>query len=84
MYSLKMWCGKDLSKQEREVIIKETAKGKPQAEITAQIERYVKTIKRFLESPKTRHQRNDKGKLRKISERDIRRLNVTVRKNPVA
>ena len=76
--------GKDLSEEERNIIIKEIAKGKPQSEVAAQIGRHVKTIKRFLENPKFRKERNDKGKLRKISVRDVRRLKVTLRKNPGA
>ena len=77
--------GKDLSKKERNIIIKELAEGKPQSEIAAQIGRHVKTIKRFfLENPKFRKARNDKGKLRKISVRDVRRLKFTLRKNPGA
>ena len=74
--------GKDLSEQEKNLIIKSTAKKKPQAEIAAQIGRHVKTIKRFLENPKIRKERKDKGKLRKLSERDVRRLKATLKKNP--
>lgn len=76
--------GKDLSEQERNFIIKEIAKGKPQAEIASQIGRHLKTIKRFLADPKLRKERKDKGKLRKISARDVRHLKVTLRKNPGA
>ena len=54
--------GKDLSEEERN-IIKEIAKGKHQSEVAAQIGRHVKTIKRFLENPKFRKERNYKGKL---------------------
>ena len=70
--------GKDVSEQERNFIIKEIAKMKPKAEIAAQIERHVKTINRFLENPKIRKEHNDKGKLRKISARDVCCLKVTL------
>ena len=45
---LKMGRGKGLSEEERNIIIKEIAKGKPQSEVAAQIGRHVKTIKRFF------------------------------------
>ena len=57
---------------------------KPKAELAAQIKRHMKTINHFLENPKIRKEHNDKGKLRKISARDVCRLKFTLRKNPSA
>ena len=35
-----------------------------------------------MENPKIRKERKDKGKLRKLSEKDVRRLKATLKKNP--
>ena len=60
-------------------LLSKIAKAKPQPEVPAQIERHVKPIESFMKNPKF-----SKGKLQKISARDVRCLKVTFRKNPGA
>ncbi len=73
---------KDLSEEEKHTIIKETAKKTSCADIAKILGRHTKTIQRFLEDPSSRRVRADKGKLKSVNARDIRKIKREVFKKP--
>lgn len=74
--------GKDLTKEEKQTIIKETAKKTSCASIARILGRNVKTIQRFLRDPSNRKARSDKGDLKAVNTRDIRKIRREVFRKP--
>ena len=72
----------DLTDEEKQTIIKETANNKSCASIARILGRHVRTIQRFLRNPSTRKVRSDKGKLKAVKARDIRKIKREVFKKP--
>ena len=73
---------KDLTDEEKQIIIKETAKKTSCASIAMILGRHVRTIQRFLKNPSTRKARSDKGELKVVNTRDIRKIKREVFKKP--
>ena len=73
---------KDLTDEEKQTIIKETAKKTSCAAIARILGRHVRTIQRFLRNPSTRKVRSDKGELKAVNTRDIRKIKREVFKKP--
>lgn len=73
---------KDLTDEEKQTIIKENAKKTSCACIARILGRHVKTINRFLRDPSARKARSDKGKLKAVNTRDIRKIKREVIKKP--
>lgn len=72
----------DLTDEEKQTIIKETANNTSCASIARILGRHVRTIQRFLRNPSTRKVRSDKGKLKAVKARDIRKIKREVFKKP--
>ena len=64
-----MGCRKDLNKGEKNIIIKEIAKGTTTEAIAEKINRHVVTVKRFLKNPSKRKPRSDHGVLKLVTKR---------------
>lgn len=74
--------GKALTSKEKEIIIKESAKGISPDVIAAKIRRHIDTVKRFLKDPSPRKKRSDAGRSRTVTTRDMRNVVRQIRKNP--
>lgn len=73
---------KDLTDEEKQTIIKETAKKTSWASIARILGRHVRTVQRFLNDPSPRKTRSDKDQLKAVNTRDIRRIKREVFKKP--
>lgn len=74
--------GKALTVNEKEVIIKESAKGTSLADIAQIIGRHIDTVKRFLKDPSPRKKRSDAGLSKTVNDRDMRRIGRQLRRKP--
>ena len=70
---------KDLNKGEKNIIIKEIAKGTTSKAITEKINRHVVTVKRFLKNPSKRKPQSDCGVLKLVRNRGMSRLKRKIR-----
>ena len=73
---------KDLKDEEKQIIIKETAKGTFCASVAGILDRHVMAVQRFLKYPSNRKHRSDKGKMKAVNGRDIRNIKRQVFKSP--
>ena len=71
--------GKDLTEEEKSIIIKEIATGNIPGAIAKEISRHVATVKRLKRKP-----RRDCGVLKSVTKRDFSRLRRSLRKMPRA
>ncbi|CAB4004306.1 Hypothetical predicted protein [Paramuricea clavata] len=71
--------GKDLTEGEKNIIIKEIAKGKTTKSIAESINHHVVTVKIFLQNPSEREPRSDRGVLKSVTKRDMDRLRRSIR-----
>ena len=74
---------KDLTEDEKSIIIKEIAKGKTSKAIAEKISHHVVSIKRFLQNPCKRKPQSDRGVVKSIK-RDMNNLSRSIRKIPGA
>ena len=74
--------GKDLTEEEKSIIIKEIATGNIPGAIAKEIACHVATVKMFLQSPSKRKPRRDRGVLKSVTKRDFSRLRRSLRKMP--
>ena len=65
--------GKDLTEEEKSIIIKGIATGNIPGEITKEIGRHVATAKRFVQNPSKRKPQRDRGVLKSVTKRDFSR-----------
>ena len=76
--------GKDLTEEEKSIIIEEIATGNIPDAIAKEISRHVATVERFLQSLSKRKPRRDCGVLKSVTKRDFSRLRRSLRKMPRA
>ena len=81
-YFATMGLGKALTDKEKEVIIKESAKGTSFDVIAEITGRHVDTVKRFLKDPSPRKKRSDAGCSKTVTDRDMRKIVRQLRRNP--
>ena len=72
--------GKDLTEEDKSIIIKEIVTGNIPGAIAKEIGRHVATVKRFLQSPSKRKPRRDLRVLKSVTKRDFSRLRRSLRK----
>ena len=73
---------KVLTDVEKQIIIKETAKGTSTAVIARKLGRHIDTVRRFLKDPSPRKKRSDAGHSRTVSARDMRNVVHQLRQRP--
>ena len=72
----------DLSKDEKSLIIHNTAKGIPVEAIAKELGRHQRKIKRFLANPSPRKKRSDAGSSKLKTDRNMRRIRRAMSANP--
>lgn len=74
----------DLKSHEKDNILKLIAGGKTTLEVSKLLKRDHRTIKKHVAGCFSRKGRKDRGKYRKVSPREVRKLKVCVNKNPLS